>query len=46
MPTPRPVPQLRDQSPSMYYYAPTNDAASRGVFRAIGGQLANLHIVE
>jgi Flp pilus assembly protein TadG len=32
-------------TPAMYYYAPTN-AQLAGVFRAIGGQLANLKIVE
>ena len=29
----------------MYYYAP-NNAALTAAFRAIGGQLANLRIVE
>lgn len=32
-------------TPAMYYYAPTN-AALATAFRAIGGQLANLRIVE
>jgi hypothetical protein len=32
-------------TPAMYYYAPTN-AQLANVFRAIGGQLANLRIVE
>ena len=32
-------------SPSMYYYAPSN-AALATAFRAIGGQLANLLIIE
>jgi hypothetical protein len=32
-------------SPSMYYHAPDSDDIA-GVFRAIGGQLANLRIVE
>ena len=32
-------------TPAMYYYAPTN-AALASAFRAIGGQLANLRIVE
>jgi hypothetical protein len=31
--------------PTMYYYAPTNEQLS-AVFRAIGGELANLRIVE
>lgn len=32
-------------SPSMYYFAPTADDIA-GVFKAIGGQLANLRILE
>ena len=32
-------------TPAMYYYAPTN-ATLPPAFRAIGGQLANLRIVE
>ena len=32
-------------SPSMYYYAPNNDALA-SAFTAIGGQLANLLIIE
>jgi len=32
-------------SPSMYYYAPTNDLLA-DAFTAIGGQLANLLIIE
>ncbi len=32
-------------TPAMYYYAPTN-ASLASAFRAIGGQLANLRIVE
>ena len=32
-------------APSMYFYAPTNSQL-RTAFRAIGGQLANLHIVR
>jgi Flp pilus assembly protein TadG len=32
-------------SPAMYYYAPSNDDLA-DAFRAIGGQLANLRIVE
>jgi hypothetical protein len=32
-------------SPAMYYYAPSNTALA-SAFRAIGGQLANLLIVE
>ena len=32
-------------SPSMYYYAPSNEALA-DAFEAIGGQLANLLIVE
>jgi len=31
--------------PSMYYHAPTNELLA-GVFKAIGGELANLRIVE
>jgi Flp pilus assembly protein TadG len=31
--------------PSMYYYAPSNEALA-SAFRSIGGQLANLHIRE
>jgi hypothetical protein len=32
-------------TPAMYYYAPDNKALA-AAFRAIGGQLANLRIVE
>ena len=32
-------------TPAMYYYAPDN-ASLRAAFKAIGGQLANLRIVE
>ena len=32
-------------SPSMYFYAPTNDALA-DAFKSIGGELANLRIIE
>jgi hypothetical protein len=32
-------------TPAMYYYAPNNTALA-AAFRSIGGQLANLRIVE